>query len=104
MTLRDIFKNFPSSEEDEVIPEASGRIKGKIYYINLDTTNGGYAFVSSPEVPFTRIFMHWQALEQNTKNFTELKIGTELEFKVIKHPELGYRAIKVKVIEWILTN
>ena len=99
MTIKDLFKNYPAEEETESTEVSPDRIKGKIYYINDDTTNGGYAFISSPSIPFTRIFMHWQSLEHDTKHFTELRNGTEVEFKAIKHPDLGWRAIKVRVIE-----
>lgn len=97
MSLKDMFKITPPSLPEEST-EPDKIIKGKIYHINTDVEKGGYAFISSPDIPFTRIFMHWQALEHDTKHFTELKNGMEVEFKAVKHPELGWRAIKVKVL------
>lgn len=69
-------------------------IKGKIFFISED----GFGFIQSKDIPFTRIFFHWQALRQDTLNFKDLEEGMEVEFIPEKHPERGYRAIKVKVI------
>jgi cold shock CspA family protein len=99
MTLDKIFRNYPSEEDDTPTDTPNEKIKGKIYHLNDDTKTGGYGFISSESIPFTRIFFHWQALENDTLHFIELRNGMEVEFKVFKHPELGYRAIKVRVIE-----
>lgn len=61
----------------------------------------GYGFISSIEMPFTRIFFHWQALEQSTLHFTELRRGMRVEFEPVNPDPLdkaGWKAIKVSVI------
>lgn len=94
MSIDDIIKNYPSEEDEDTAIQKYDKIRGKIYHLG-----DGYAFVSSDAIPYTRIYAHWQALEHNTLHFTKLKIGMELEFKAIEHPEHGWRAIKVRVVE-----
>lgn len=78
----------------EQTPEA--RLTGKIIKLSKE----GWGFISSKEVPFTRIFFHWSSLKQNTKNFTELKVGMKVEFTPAPAQDgKGTRAIKIVVIE-----
>lgn len=71
------------------------RVNGKI--IKVDES--GYGFISSKEIPFTRIFFHWTSLRPDTKNFKELKNGMQVSFVAVSVPDKGYRAIKIKVEE-----
>lgn len=67
---------------------------GKI--IKLSTS--GYGFISSIELPFTRIFFHWTALEQNTLHFSKLAKGMMVNFEVINFHDKGYRATHITVL------
>jgi cold shock CspA family protein len=58
----------------------------------------GWGFIISPSYQFTRIFFHWTALQQNTLNFTELKVGMLVKFFTQKYDEQGVRAYKLEVI------
>ncbi len=71
------------------------RIIGKI--IRVD--KAGWGFISSKEIPFTRIFFHWTSLNSDTAHFTELRKGMEVEFIVLEVPEKGYRAVRIDVLE-----
>jgi cold shock CspA family protein len=72
------------------------RVTGKIIKLHP----GGWGFISSKDIKFTRIFFHWSSLRQNTKNFTELKVGMRVEFTPSKaRDNQGVRAIKINVIE-----
>lgn len=86
-----------TKEEQEIagLPESEKRYKGKITKISPE----GWGFISSKEIPFTRIFFHWTALKQDTKHFTELQNQMQVEFNTVKHPEKGLRATKLRVIE-----
>lgn len=70
-------------------------IIGKIIKIS----EKGYGFISSKEIPFTRIFFHWSSLVQDTLHFTELRSKMKVEFTPIEMEDKGYRAIKIRVIE-----
>lgn len=77
------------------------KIQGRI----VKLSDGGWGFLTSKEIPFTRIFFHWSSLTQDTIKFTELKVGMNVEF-ISQKVELtderpkqkGYRAIKICVI------
>jgi len=58
----------------------------------------GFGFITSIELPYTRIFFHWSALLQSTKKFTELKIGDKVEFESKDVDGKGMRAIKISVV------
>lgn len=73
---------------------AEKRVMGKI----IKVSDGGWGFISSREVKFTRIFFHWTSLKQNTVNFTELKNGMKVEFTPVEVEGKGWRAIKIVVI------
>jgi len=59
----------------------------------------GWGFITSPTYQFTRIFFHWTALQQNTLNFTDLRVGMMVKFFTRRYKEQGVRAYKVEVIE-----
>jgi cold shock CspA family protein len=73
-------------------------ITGKILYLNMDLKKGGWGFIVSETIPFTRIFFHWTGLNQNTKKFSELNKGDELKFEVMDIPDKGLRAIKIEAL------
>jgi cold shock CspA family protein len=75
---------------DVVLPK---RIKGKIIHVSPT----GWGFITSVEIPFTRIFFHWTSLSPKDK-FQELTKGTEVEFTPKDFQDRGIRAIKVEVI------
>lgn len=69
------------------------RINGKIIKVSAE----GYGFISSKDVPFTRIFFHWTSLRPDTLKFTDLKSGMKVSFVAYEVEDKGYRAIKIKV-------
>ena len=75
-------------------------IKGTItnLVIGNDTKKGGYGFISSPELPFERIFFHWSGLRQDTLRFPDLKKRMKVEFQLQNNEDDGYRAIKISVL------
>lgn len=90
--------------EPEIDPSAR-RYKGKIIAIIED----GYGFISSPEIPYRRIFFHWQGLLPDTKTFDLLEEGDKVEFNAINLPDVidpvsnekkirGWRALRIKVL------
>lgn len=82
---------------DELTNESNEkRIIGKIIKLDKD---GGWGFISSKEIKFTRIFFHWTALLQNTLKFPELKTKMEVEFTAVEYPDKGWRALRIKVLE-----
>ena len=85
-----------TEKEVKIMDKASNYIQGKIIKISNE---GGWGFISSKEVPFTRIFFHWTSLEQDTLNFTELKRGMEVEFILVEKEGRGFSAIKISVLE-----
>jgi len=82
----------PDTDKTEVSEEK--RIIGKVTKVDPK----GWGFISSKDIPFTRVFFHWTSLLQNTLNFTELKKGMMVEFIPTKDEEKGTRAIKIKVL------
>ena len=85
----------PVNETNTETDHADTRLNGKIIKVSKD----GYGFISSRDIPFTRIFFHWSALRANTKKFTELKTGMKVSFVAFETDDKGYRAIKIKVEE-----
>lgn len=79
--------------------EVAKRYTGKIVHLNQNREGGGYGFIVSKDVPWTRIYFHWSGLLQQTCHFSELKKGDELEFQLIEIPEKGWRAIRIDVFE-----
>ena len=80
-------------------PMEEKRITGKIIKVEKDEEKGGWGFISSKEVPFTRIFFHWTSLKQDTLKFTDLRNGMKVEFVAVEVEGKGWRAIKIKVLE-----
>ena len=72
------------------------RVIGKIIKLELD---GGWGFISSKDIKFTRIFFHWSSLNQNTMKFDQLKRGMLVSFVPIEVEGKGTRAIKIEVIK-----
>ena len=71
------------------------RLHGKI----IKVSDGGWGFISSRDIKFTRIFFHWTSLKQDTLKFTELHNGMRVEFTPIELEGKGYRAIKIEVLQ-----
>lgn len=71
------------------------RVRGKI----IKVSDGGWGFISSKEIKFTRIFFHWTSLKQNTLKFQDLKNGMRVEFTPVEVEGKGYRAIKIEVLQ-----
>jgi cold shock CspA family protein len=106
MAILDKFKNDDDIQTKDVekLIDVSGsvsegpnddenKINGKI----IKTHPDGWGFISSKDIPFTRIFFHWTSLKQDTLKFPELRVGMHVEFIPVEHPEKGFRAIKIKV-------
>ena len=70
------------------------RVVGNI----IKVSGGGWGFISSKDIKFTRIFFHWTSLKQDTSKFQELKNGMKVEFTPIEVEGKGWRAIKINVI------
>ena len=89
-------KNQPlveDTEESIQLQEQDRVINGKILKISEE----GWGFITSQEIPFTRIFFHWTSLKHDTLNFKELKKGMRVEFTPIESEDKGWRAIKISV-------
>ncbi len=80
---------------DEVKAEET-RVRGKIIKV---AEEGGWGFISSKDIKFTRIFFHWTSLKQNTLRFQELRNGMKVEFTPVEIEGKGWRAIKIEVLE-----
>lgn len=76
-------------------PAGPKLIQGKIIHLSDE----GYGFISTKEIPFTRIFFHWNGLRGDTLKFTDLKVNMKVEFSAHQHTERGWRAVNIKVIE-----
>lgn len=95
MSIRSIFGNNKPKPETEVEEKKDNRIEGKIIHLG----SGGWGFITSEELPFTRIFFHWTTLEGNTLRFPDLKKGMRVRFVPQLRDDGTYRALKIKVIE-----
>jgi cold shock CspA family protein len=71
------------------------RVVGKIIKVSSD----GYGFISSKEIPFTRIFFHWTSLRPDTIKFQDLRSGMKVSFVAFEVEDKGWRAIKIKMEE-----
>ena len=103
-TLNPAFTDFfkdPTVQSEEVeksnkpIAPNEKRVVGKIIKIS----SGGWGFISSLEIKFTRIFFHWTALRQDTLRFQDLKNGMKVEFTPLETDGKSWRAIKIRVIK-----
>jgi len=70
----------------------------------IKVSKGGWGFISSKDIEYTRIFFHWTALVQDTLNFKDLTTGMWVEFIPTQVEGRGYRAIQVKVIPKVKQN
>lgn len=99
--MTSIFDKLKPEEKQEVeehIKQEEKRVFGKIIKLDQSEEKGGWGFISSKDVPFTRIFFHWTSLRQDTLRFPELKQGMKVEFTPVEVEGKGMRAIKIKVI------
>lgn len=81
------------SDETTAPEKPEQRIHGKIIKVASD----GYGFISSKDIPFTRIFFHWTSLRPDTLKFQELRSGMKVSFVTFEVEDKGHRAIKIKV-------
>lgn len=84
----------PETNTDNTAKEEK-RVIGKIIKVSSD----GYGFISSKEIPFTRIFFHWTSLRPDTVKFQDLRSGMKVSFVAFEVEDKGWRAIKIKVEE-----
>lgn len=71
------------------------RFTGKI--IHTDKVKG-FGFITSEEIPFTRIYFHWTGLKQDTLNFLQLDKNINCEFSIKQFDDGRIRAIKIRVL------
>lgn len=71
------------------------RIRGKLTRVDPK----GFGFITSREIPYTRIFFHWSGLLQSTRNFKDLQKGMTVEFNPFLLKDKGYRALRISVVE-----
>ena len=57
----------------------------------------GWGFISSSDLPFTRIFFHWSKLKITTLNFADIRKGMIAEFEVYKEDN-GYKAKDIMIL------
>lgn len=99
--MQQLTKGKVEAEAKELSTAKPGDIiKGTITNLVKEDKNkkGGYGFITSPDLPFERIFFHWSGLDQKTLRFPDLKKRMRVEFK-LQHDEFdGYKAIKIKVL------
>lgn len=88
------FMNEPDTKPDAPSMMDEKRITGRIIKL---ADKEGWGFISSKDVPFTRIFFHWTSLKQNTLNFKDLRVGMKVEFVANEVVGKGWRAIKIEV-------
>jgi cold shock CspA family protein len=91
-----------ATEEIKDVAKPGDIIKGVITNVVMTTPKkkGGYGFITSPDLPYERIFFHWSGLSQDTLRFPALKKRMKVEFTLqIDEDNQGYRAIKIKVLD-----
>jgi cold shock CspA family protein len=89
------FENDVMDEIKEVEKKEEKRITGKIIMVS----SKGFGFISSQDVPFTRIFFHWTSLRPDTAKFQDLRSGMKVSMVAFEVESKGWRAIKIKVEE-----
>lgn len=94
-------RKLENAVEQSKIAKHGDIIEGVINNIvkSTDDKKGGYGFISSPQLPYERIFFHWSGLRQDTLRFPELKKRMRVEFQLQHNEQDGFRAIKIKVKE-----
>jgi cold shock CspA family protein len=95
MSIRSIFGNNKPAEPKPEEDKKDNRIEGKIIHLG----SGGWGFITSESMPYTRIFFHWTTLEGNTLRFPDLKKGMRVLFMPQLRDDGTYRALKIRVIE-----
>lgn len=90
---RDEGESNPILEKED---NANPRQRGTIHYLSPE----GWGHITSKDIPFTKIFFHWTALNNNAEGyFLTLKKGMEVEFDYFADFQgQGPRAIKIEVI------
>jgi cold shock CspA family protein len=80
--------------KDVVTVKSGDVLAGKIIKLH----SNGWGFITSTDLPFTRIFFHWTGLVQNTKKFPELKVNDKVRFVLQQNQEDAWKAIKIEVL------
>jgi len=95
--FQEFFRGMKMNETNESVELTAQdkRVKGKIFKLSPQ----GYGFISSHDIPFTRIFFHWSSLKANTRKFTELRVGDLVEFTPQDTKDKGTRAIRITVLD-----
>lgn len=97
--LQKAIGQLPTETDTTPIKPDEKRVVGKIIKVETNEEKGGWGFISSKDIPFTRIFFHWTSLRQDTLRFQELKNGMKVEFTPIEIEGKGWRAIKICVVK-----
>lgn len=95
MNLGKFFGKTENEMNDNEETKDDRRIIGKIIHLE---ENGGWGFITSQEIKFTRIFFHWTALQTDTLHFSDLKKHMKVEFTPKLFEGTKWRAIKIKAL------
>ena len=97
MVFKKLFGEATNMETQVVTPVEydvdTKRYNGKIIHVSPK----GWGFITSQEIPFTRIFFHWTGLRPNIE-FISLTKGQKVTFSVKEFEDKGKRAIKIEVV------
>jgi cold shock CspA family protein len=102
--MNQAFKKFFGGEttaeegDNSPVKPDEKRIQGKIIKLDQSEEKGGWGFISSKDLKFTRIFFHWTSLKQDTLKFPDLRNGMKVEFTPVEVQDKGWRAIKIRVL------
>lgn len=106
--MSNAFERFFKEKESDGVPhvEEKKRVTGKIIKVQMapegeeesEEMTGGWGFISSFAIPYTRIFFHWTSLRQDTLRFPDLRNGMKVEFTPVEVEGKGWRAIKIVVL------
>lgn len=104
MTLRELFggKEEEPTTPEEIQDEISGTEKrwvGKEIDGKIIKLGSGWGFISSTNIPYTRIFFHWTNLVQDTLKFPELRKNMKVSFILTYKEGRDYSAVRVRVDE-----
>lgn len=90
--------NLKDNTNDNTLKEGKfieKRVRGKITRVDPR----GFGFITSKDIPYTRIFFHWSGLLQSTRNFKDLEKGLYVEFNPFLIEGQGYRALRIEVVD-----